>query len=468
MRCSQVRYRIGLFLLLSGLLSLPLFGQSAQRPVGSFNLRNLSFRFSIPTARPLSMGGAAIALPDDPSAATINPAGLSFFSRPAISSSSRLRSLEITEPAVNALNAPVSLADRDIFFDQSLISAIVIIKGVRLSTFRETVYDARFSYQALQPFRSENLSGTEELYTANFPSRRTTLRMQIIDNGGSVAWRFSEKLNFGASLRLTRFQYNLVERSYLRNNPYIEDAYPQSKFRPENLYLLQTIDEKKWGIGFTAGFLSRLSSRLVIGLVYNRRPAFTLNAARYFPRFEVFGVGDSTRTYPAGEDSIAAVHFDIPDSYGLGVAYKYRGWMNITFDVIRRQASQLVKSAPVAGSLNPLNLIQDDLPGGGDPESQPDLTLEDQWEFHLGIEYLFRLPGRVRLPVRAGYYYESNLIPYAVDQKPELQQRFPREKRQHHWTGGLGFFLGDKLRLDGAIDIAGNAVALVGSSVYTF
>ncbi|MCB0296647.1 MAG: hypothetical protein KDG51_15730, partial [Calditrichaeota bacterium] len=71
-------------LCITGLLSPAVFTQNRnaeRRPLNSFNLRYLRLSFSAPTARPLSMGGAAIALSDDPTAATINPAGLVFYVR---------------------------------------------------------------------------------------------------------------------------------------------------------------------------------------------------------------------------------------------------------------------------------------------------------------------------------------------------------------------------------------------------
>ncbi|MCB0314602.1 MAG: outer membrane protein transport protein, partial [Calditrichaeota bacterium] len=258
----------------------------------------------------------------------------------------------------------------DLFFDEALLSAVVQYKRLHLSTFREVIYDARLSFQSLQTIEVDPALPVETVIQRNFPSRKTLLKTRIVDNGLSLAWGFSERLNFGASLRLTRLEYHLNEEQYYEN----EFPGPALQYRglnhitADNLYLLQSIDEKRWGIGFSAGMISHLSERLMVGLVYNYRPAFDLKSNIFLPRYSV-SRGDSLITFASREDTTTRVRYDLPDAYGIGIAYKYRGRLNIALDLVRVRYSELLSPAEKSRSgRDPRNLIQDDLPGGIDPE----------------------------------------------------------------------------------------------------
>jgi long-subunit fatty acid transport protein len=443
--------------------------QIESRPLNTFNLRNLQFNFSVLSARPAAMGGAAIALPDDPATVSINPAGLGLYARPAISLSLRLNSYAFEEPASACNNDKNLIEDSETFFDQILLSAVVVLKNFRFATFREGVFDAKLSFEAINRFTipAPGLSA-EEILQQNFATRKTSLHIQVVDNGGSLGWRFSSKLNVGATIRLTRLEYNLIEGQFYENefDSITTLQCGQSDISADNLYLIQTVDERKWGIGYSVGLLSRLTNRLALGLVYHKRPAFQLESRIILPQFRI-QYNNSSTIIPAQEDTTVWIPFKLPDSYGFGLAYKYRGWMNIGFDILRIRYSQMVNAnARLSSPGDPRNLIQDD---NDEPEGEPDLILQDQWEVHAGLEYIFNFSSsKWRFPVRVGYYYDPPHRVFARDNNPILQEAFPKKDGQHHVTGGLGFFFAEKLRLDGAIDISSNSWVIVGSSVYTF
>lgn len=456
------------------LLSLDAFPQNRnaeRRPLNPFNLRYLRLTYSTPTARPLAMGGAAIALSDDPTAATINPAGLVFYVRPAISPSTKLSVREFSEPSAISSSDDKAVRHTDLFFDEALLSAVVQYKRLHLSTFREVIDDTRLAFQSLQTLRVDPTLPAESVIQHNFPSRRTLLKTRIVDNGASLAWGFSEMLNFGASLRLTRLEYHLNEEQYFENDfPGPAQQYRAlNRISADNLYLIQTIDEKRWAVGFSAGMIGRLSNRLMLGITYNHRPAFDLKSNIFLPRYSV-NRGDSLITFTSREDTTARVRFDLPDSYGIGIAYKYRGWLNLAMDLVRMRYRELLSQADNhRGERDLRNLIQDDLPGGGDPDQQSDLVLDNGWVFHAGVEYILKVSARnYRLPLRIGYYYDPGHIAHARTEQPQFQSLFPQEQGSHHATAGLGFFWGEKLRLDGAIDISTDAITLLGTTIYVF
>ncbi len=475
-RTAVVRfYLIGLVVICLTVSSSVTAQSTANRPFNPFNPRNLRFDFSVPATRPISMGGAAIALADDPSAANINPAGVALFTKPALSIGTRINQSRVEEPDGNVDNPGVVEQKSEFIFDHNSLTTIVPIKSIRISTFRETVYDSRFSYinpTSLIVPAASGLTDQRDLYRQNFPTVQRELRMQIIDNGGSLAWRLSDKLNFGFSLRLTRLEYDLVEREYFENDiPNLNSpGVVFNSVSADNLYLVRTVNNNDWGVGYNFGFLSKLSDRLSMGLVFNHRPTFNLDTRIFLPRYSGAGVFTGRSFAAQEQDSTFNVRFDMPDSYGLGLAYKYRGWLNIVADIIRFEYEEMVSGSSDGSSTQLTNLIQDDDRfDGRDPENADDIGLDSAWEFHIGMEYIHKFAeSGHRLPLRIGYYYEPGHVISAEDTKPNLQAAFPGEGSSHHFTGGLGFFIQGKLRFDTAFNISDRSIQILGSTAYVF
>lgn len=451
--------------------ALPGLAQTAgQRPYNIFNMRNLRLGFNASAARPTAMGGAAIALSDDPTAVMINPAGINFITRPALALSTRLSVETFREPSYSIADPPGEVRDRPSFYDVVFLSTVVPFHGVRLATFREVISDARFSLNAIAPLQRNPAQGVAVVLQHNFPSREITLRSQIVDNGATLAWRFSDKWHFGATVRLTRLDYQLNENEYM-DRRLIGNGQPEETFSaidPANLYLIRSVDERTSRLGFSVGFLGRLSPNLALGAVYHRRPAFRLSNRVILPRFQAVG-SDTAVNFPPAADGSQPVRFDIPDSYGAGLSYRVPGRWSVVVDLYRLQLSELAGEPP-GGARDPRDLIQDNPPGSAaDPDNRPDLTLKNGWELRVGAEYIVRVgrPHR-RVPLRAGFSSRPSALIYAQDVSAELRRAFPRQGRRTHLSAGLGFFFGDRLRFDGALNWSTDAVVLIGSSIYTF
>ena len=235
--------------------------------------------------------------------------------------------------------------------------------------------------------------------------------------------------------------------------------------------MLQTINEKEWGVGFSGGVLIRPFDRLFVGLVYNKRPSFTLQSRTLLPQYSV-QMGDDPIPFPQQEDSSArGIRVSIPDSYGFGLAYRSKVGLNISFDLTRVLYSQLIAASDrIRGSNDPRNLVQDDFPDTNiDPEGAPDITLDDQFQYRAGLEYIVKLFwDKQRFPLRIGYYNDPPQVAFSRDLKARFRDAFPRENTRHHFTAGLGLFINDQLRVDSAVDISSNSLVIMGSSVYTF
>lgn len=489
------------------------------RPFNLINLRNFRIDFTVPSARALAMGGAGIGLSDDPSSMTLNPAGVRVISRPAIASSTRLSGFTIREPLfekeffANTEKEPFSEPVKDLFVDQTLLAASIPWGRVRLLAFRETVLDKRFNLTARLPFRVQAVDTTG--LTAqdgeatlkqwalthlgqNFSSRKTQLQIQIIDNSLGITLSLSSRFGLGIAGRLTQLTFHLAERQYFPTSvtfPVVpsQNTEAQYELESENLYRVQTIDEKRWDLSWTLGFQARLDRRLLVGAVVNLRPTFRLNALDTFTQFRfagsVEGAGESAHLdFERREIEVKNLRLNIPDSYGIGLLYRSNRRIKITADVLYIRYSELLKALDAVEKKAPLNLIQDDdlelLENGDirrtDPDNSRDVGLSDKLEIHAGVEYLWKFRrNRVELPMllRGGYYFEPGHIIHAVTDRGQdevgtvITASYPRARDRHHLTLGIGYPWSRALRLDLALDLTvspAEAAVLVISSYYQF
>ena len=460
--------RWGWLFLIALLPSFGLFGQT-QRPLNPFDLRHIAIDFSPSGARPMSMGGAGIALADDASATQLNPAGVALFNRPAFSFSTRFRKSQSEVPSPTATD----LAKQDIFnrsqFDQVLLNVILNYKSLRIASYREIVADSRLSYKSTRPFSSD-IPGRPPL-NSNFPSREALLRLQIIDNTTSFAVRLGKRFNAGTTIRLTRFEYSLNELGFLPAS--VENSADQSwidyPLSTQNLYFIRSADERQWGLGASFGVMAKLNSRMTGGFTYHYRPSFNITSLTRLPAFSTTINGDFT-AYPAAQNiKRQRIRFDIPDSYGIGISYRYPGYFNAALDLTRYAYSQLLNLGSDKTILR--NLLQNDIE---DSASQPDLTLKDQWQLNIGMEYIFKVrvgQKRTRLPIRLGYYLDPAHQIYSRiedSQLPLFQILYPKGEDTHHFSAGMGFFLGDLVRFDSAVRFSESILELMVTSTYTF
>lgn len=442
------------------------------RPLNGFNPRNLYVSFSPAMARPAGMGGAGLAMADDPSAVSVNPAGIAVFTEPALTIGTRISRVRRNEPAYGLDGGIREVTSSSFSFNHNSITTIVPIKSIRVSTFYEILYDVRFDYRinnALNSGPQVPANGVEGIYQGNFPSLDKELHMQIIDNGGSLGWRLGDKLNFGFSLRVMRLEYNLVERSYFAAQLSPGSGRQNSQISGENLYAIHSLQERDWGVGYSFGFVSSPVKRLSLGLVFHHRPTFNLDSKLVLPTFQATLDG-TTLLEGQQQDSTSRTRFDLPDMIGVGLAYKYRSTVNFALDITYTRYGETIEKLSSDDAENPLNLIQDDdLFSGEDPDGLDDLQIDDRWAVHTGMEYILKLPRfRQRMPLRLGYYLEPSHDFRVRDGGQAFNGLFPRGNNRHHFTGGFGLFLKERLRMDFSANIAREYLQFLGSTSYVF
>jgi long-subunit fatty acid transport protein len=350
-------------------------------------------RFTLATgsgARALGMGGAFIARPDDATAATWNPAGLSYLRAPEISAAGLKSSVAFS--AVNADDPTQSNDDRLHAVSPDFLAAAYPV------SFGDITGAAQLSFQRVIPF-----GGNREI------TRGTAgAQVQLESTGGfdvfaaGLGVQVSRKLRIGGTLNKWTNGYGVsAQRNVVR---------PAT--RKSRLDLS--------GFNFNLGVIVSPWEDLNIG-VMGKTPFtgdVTLDRSRVdFPvsstgsTTQLAGVGTTSTTNQAFADNLR-LHF--PGAVGVGASWRATPALTVSLDVTRTFWSH--------SSIE--NFFE--IPPQGDPQVFPSLpfpTLRvieqtDTQQVRAGLEYVV-IGSRLKWPFRIGYINDRQYF-QAVDGPPHF------------------------------------------------
>jgi len=430
-----MRHRFKVFLVL-GLPFLVFTGASVLAQTNSEINAAVQFNFSNPGARSLGFGGAFIGLADDATAAYTNPAGLTNLSKPEFSFEGRYFQYrnEFLDSG-HAFGAPtgngtdtvageVRNRTQDSTKSFSFLAFVYPQERWAVAVYRHELADFQTKFQTNGAFFGPQ---------SNYPLQRffpvqASLDLKIIDYGASFAVRFGGfSLGLGATssqytqrTRVTRFSFTGFEKASY--------ATPQE---------IEGVDgSANEHITVNAGLLWKASRQFSIGAVYRQGPKFHnqvfLATATSF--------GSTTGT------------FHVPDAYGVGLTLRPTDFFTASFDFNRVRYSQLTNEF--------LNVF-----AAGAPAPTKDYRVDDGSVYRLGVQYVIPLSNNV-LALRAGAWRDpDHRVRFtgqvlATDDANTAAAKtgqillFRPGKNEYHYTGGLGFTLGEHFQLDAAADIA--------------
>lgn len=253
--------------------------------------------------------------------------------------------------------------------------------------------------------------------------------LMVLQAPVTVAYKVNENHAFGASL-----------------------AFAVSRFRAYGLEAFQKFDasvttitadpnhitgmgfDYAYGAGVKLGYLGEfLDDRLTLGLVYNSRT--------YMTKF------DKYRGLFAEQGD-----FDLPESYGIGLAIKPRKNLVIAADVLRVKYSDIAAMGnrgpgSYTGAPTQANVLKG-LPSHLDPSKElgndegMGFGFTDQTVYKLGVQY----GVNQRLQVRAGYNYGKNPIP---DDQLTFATLAPANTEKHY-SLGFTYKASEELEISGA------------------
>jgi long-subunit fatty acid transport protein len=337
-------------------------------------------------ARAMGMGGAFIAIADDATAASWNPAGLIQLERPELSivgayfnrrenySSDLHPEIDNTGTADDANINYFSATYPFQFYKNMVIS----LNYQRLYEF-ERRFDYWFDFSSL----GVNL-----------------LQYKRFSQGGYVgalglagAIEIISQLSFGVTLNIW------TDELFWRNGweeKFSEHAIGNQGGTPVTIdtHIMDEYSEFR-GVNANFGLLWNVTKYLTLGAVI--KTPFDASIQHEFSFTQTSTFGPPVNTTVTSQQIIAEdVELRMPLSYGIGLAWRVSDALSFDLDVYRTHWSEYILTDSQGNDFSPID---------GRPKSISDV--EDTTQIRIGGEYLFIDQKRnIVVPVRAGFFYD--------------------------------------------------------------
>jgi hypothetical protein len=336
-------------------------------------------------ARAFGMGGAFLARADDATAASWNPAGLSYLRQPEFSIVGSWGSLDSEVLLAAAPDPFVPLQD-----DSSTGSSVDFASVTYPFEVRARSASAQFSFQRVFAFQG----------------KRTILRqpntLVLESQGGFDALalgtgvQVSQRLRVGATL-----------------NRWF-NGFRQTRQRVEGRLSDQVVNFGLSGWNANLGVIWSPNTNLNLALA--GRTPFTGKVTLDRTRIDL-PAADRPETTTNGFSS-DAVRLDFPGAFGAGVSWRPRSTLTLSADYTRTFWSGATIhnffTLPVTGPPLPPDNVFDELPYPALESGQTDTE-----QFRMGFEYVL-LGGRVKVPLRLGLFTDRQYFRAADGSNPRF------------------------------------------------
>ena len=413
-----------------------------------FEQFNFEFSFSTPGARANGMGRAATALPDDATAAEINPAGLTRWSTPLLAvelKSTSFTTLRFARADAFTTLEPQTFGGR--VTAPSFFSWVHHKKGALTFALFGQEY---LRYAEAFSLERRRIPGTIHY----FLPVEGSLALRGSNWGGAVARKLGQRLALGATLKLSVLSVRTTtERGHIFDE----------RLDPARLSNVQEIDDRDYAVGAGAGVLWKafqgdpaaagVVSSVDVGASYSWNPAFSVEER--FSTVEDDGGLEPVPGYPR------RLKISIPDRLAIGTAAAlFRSRLLLAADVVWMRYSEL------GGSRSSI------IPDIGEYHRE-EFRADDSVGLQLGAELAI---GRARrLRVRGGAFsVPSHRLRYVGETETVtgrgLDLTFNLGRSDTRWAGTAGVGYGVSLHLDvnAAYVAAPNADDFVLSAAYSF
>jgi len=432
-------------LLSFGIVVLTAAGAWAQE--GPQPILTPQFSFSNPGARSMGFGGAFVAVADDATAAFVNPAGLLQLTGPEVSIEGRHWSYSTAyiaggriegEPSGYGLGTTAGLRterSEDDLSSLSFLSYVYPRKRWSLGIYRHVLAN----FESASETQGLFAGGTDCCQTRLFLDQQGKADLEVISYGISGAYRLSDSFSLGFGLILYDSFMQLDAGLYLWDDLENPLGSPTS-FLPERLVLAQTLIGDDSDLSVNGGFLWSISPQWRLGGKYRGGPTVQIGGRLLVGPALDLGVPPGTVIIL---DQMGDA--DLPDTYGLGVAYRS----------VDGRVTAALEWDRVTYS-DPLNSLEVD-----------DQEIDDADELHLGGEYVF-LQTSPMVAIRAGVWLDPDHLTWAND-KADLFTRvlLPPGEDEIHLAIGFGIAL-RSFNIDGAIDLSDSVDTVALSAIYSF
>jgi long-subunit fatty acid transport protein len=409
----------------------------------AFGQQVLSFEFSFsnPGARSLGVGGAFAALADDATAAYANPAGLVQLAEPEVSVEGRSWSYSTPytqggradgTPTGIGLDTHAGLLTAESeadFTDLSFLSFAYPMRRWTIALYRHQLarFGASFEPQGLFA------EGSDFLGTRRRPEQPGTNSTDIVNYGLSAGFRITDSLSLGLGLSYLDVAHSRQSASYLPDDDSIESFFGENSLLPERIIWQSSTrsDGSAWGLA--AGFLWKATERWSLG-----------GSVRFGNESEgefQFRAGPAS---PPDFPTSFSFRSDlgIPRVTGLGIAYRSKdGRLTSSLEWDRVHYSELL-------------------------EGDPDETIPDADEIHLGGEYVFPRATPI-VALRLGAWLDPDHQIRATIDDPLFRAILLPGEDEIHLAAGVGLVF-KEFQVDLGVDFSDLVDTASLSAVYTF
>jgi long-subunit fatty acid transport protein len=404
------------------LLAPALFAQTETDRIDITGRQNLTLGSG---ARAYGMGGAFLARADDATAASWNPAGLSYLRVPEVSLVGVSNSFDVARGSSSdsfegqaidfaAFTWPIGLGD---------------VRGaVQLSYQRAISFDGRRRIELYAP-----TTGLLE----QFEDGSSDGGFDVVAVGTGL--RLSRRLRAGFTVNrwLNGYQQTL-SRTILRDS-----QHPLREFG---------LDFRPSGWSFNFGVTASPFEQLNVAAVY--KTPFTADVGLDKSRRDSWGTITSIEEVTTNAASGEAVRLEFPSSFGFGLSWRPRDALTLSADFTRTHWSEAriqnyfdlfatTRGGDGVPSISPPPVVYPErqyptLRPVPDP-SNPDDPLklqgqQDAEQFRVGVEWVL-IRGGLKVPLRAGYFNDRQITPVLGGNPP----------RFNGFTVGTGLILGSIL-----------------------
>jgi long-subunit fatty acid transport protein len=390
-------------------------------------------------ARAFGMGGAFLARADDATAASWNPAGLSYLRQPELTLVGVHNSFDTQRPNAEDL----TIQENDSFAGAAIDFAAFtwplplgdLGGAVQVSYQRAISFDGRRHIDVYGP---KATSG--EASTPAAPNQ-TELKQHTdgTSDGGIDVVAFGTGLSLSRRVRagvtVNRWT-NGYDQALTRN--LLAGTGGRRPVREFDLYF------RPKGWSFNLGLMVSPIEQLNVAAVYKTAPGTSLRLDK--GRRDTWAPAGTLEEVTTNAFSNRDAHLDLPSSWGVGLSWRPRDTLTLSGDFTRTRWSQstitgyfdlpaTAQSTAGNPAPKPPPFIRPTLqyPTLHDP-ADAGLGQRDAQQLRLGLEYVF-LTSHVKVPLRIGYFSDWQITPNPQGDVP----------RFNGITAGIGISLGSML-----------------------
>jgi len=333
-------------------------------------------------ARAIGMGGAFIAIADDATAASWNPAGLVQLEKPEISAvgSFFYRHEEYDSGSHPELeNNDNSFNHTDLNYLSAAYPFTVLNRNIVISLNHQMLFDlnkkANFKYTFKGP--GVNFPG-DIFYKQN--GELTTL-------SPAIAFQITPDLSLGATFNFWTnifgtdgwtTKYRQISKGTIGG----DNARASVRIDTHNRFR---------GFNYHIGALWNITNKITFGAVYKSSFNSRINRRTKFHEEQSL---DGVFSKPINTLSHEQLRLKMPDSYGVAFSYRFSDNFTTAIDLYRTEWSKYILTNDDGSKVRAVNL-----------KSMRGNSVKPTHQIRVGGEYLFILPKTV-IPVRGGIFYD--------------------------------------------------------------